>query len=238
MINHRAIPIKLNCVPGRPLNTLSRSLPILLSHCWTMTSVDSIVDRKQDFRVPLLGYWVMVLFLFGFFALLLGGCRLDYGGNLEADSLSEQVPNVEILGLVQRIYHDNRLVLMVEAQASRAFQRRNLREMEYVIFTEFNSQGETVAFGQADRARLFTDTENVELLGNIQVYSQVEAAYLEGEYFYWDSDGRTITSLVDSLVSLITDDGEEISGRGFKADMRLRRIEFSQGVEGVLGNDD
>lgn len=180
----------------------------------------------------------MLLLLSGFLVLSLAGCRLDYGGNLEADSLSEQVPNVEILGLVQRIYQDNRLVLLVEAQASRAFQRRNLREMEYVVFTEFNSQGEIVAYGQADRARLFTDTENVELSGNIQVYSEVEAAYLEGEYFYWDSDGRTITSLVDSLVSLITNDGEEISGRGFTADMRLRRIEFSQGVEGVLGIED
>lgn len=184
------------------------------------------------------GSWPKILVGLGFLTLFLGGCRLDYGSNLEAESLSEQVPNVEILGLVQRIYQDARVVLLVEAQASRAFQRRNLREMEYVVFSEFNSQGEVVAFGQADRARLFTDTENVELSGNIRVYSEIEGAVLEGDYFYWDSEGRTITSLVDSLVSLITDDGEEISGRGFSADMRLRRIDFSQGVEGVLGNED
>ncbi|NCN06044.1 MAG: LPS export ABC transporter periplasmic protein LptC [Spirochaetales bacterium] len=168
---------------------------------------------------------------------LFAGCRLDYGQNVEADSLSDQVPNVEIRGFSQELYQDGLLVLRLTASASRAYQSRNLRELEYVTFEEYNSLGELSASGRADRAKLFTDTDNVELEGNIRVYSEQENAEVFGDYFFWDSEGRKISSLLESIVSIRTEEGEEIRGRGFEADMARRRFRFTQGVEGTIRSD-
>ena len=177
------------------------------------------------------------IFLSSVLVLLAAGCRLNYGTDVEADELAADVPNVEIFGFSQEIYQDGRLVLELQAETSRAFESRNQRELELVSFTEYDADGEVSARGSADKAILFTDTENVELTGNIEVYSQKEGASVIGGYFYWDSEGRTITSLVEELVQISTDDGEEVSGRGFTANMRRRTVSFSQGVEGRVGDD-
>ncbi len=165
------------------------------------------------------------------------GCRLQYGTDVEAESLDSMVPNVEMFFFSQQVYQDGNLLLELQAVTSRAYQSRNLRELEGVVFLEYTADGQVAAEGRADRAVFFTDTENVELTGSITVYTRRDGATVIGDYFYWDSEARTISSLLDNLVSVTTDDGEEIAGRGFQADTARRRIEFTRGVEGMIQDE-
>ncbi|KGE71880.1 LPS export ABC transporter periplasmic protein LptC [Spirochaeta lutea] len=161
-------------------------------------------------------------------------CRLDYGADVEADSLSDQVPDIEVTAFRQNIYRNNSLLLRLEADHSRSYASRNLRELEGVRFEEYSLKGEVVSYGHADFATLFTDTEDVELQGNIVVYSDQEGAEVTGEYFYWSDSNRMITSLSDQEVQVVTDDGDRIQGRGFAADLTEKSIRFSGGVSGEV----
>lgn len=191
----------------------------------------STLSRASVLLRLLLCLILMIIFI-------LGSCRLNYGADVEAEGLEEGVPNVEIFGFVQQIYRDGRLILELEAETSRAYESRNLRELLGVSFREFDASGELAASGRADKALLFTDTENVELSGSIEVYSAKEGASVVGDYFYWDSEDKTITALAEEMVRILTDEGEVIEGRGFNADMRRRVLGFTRGVEGQVGSED
>lgn len=171
-------------------------------------------------------------------AAALASCRLDYSENLEADALAEDVPDVEIHGLKQSVYRDGRLVVSLSASHSLSYASRNLRIIEDLSFEELDSRGETAASGSANEARLFTDTENIELSGNVRAWSRREGGEVTGDYFYWSGDNKTIEGLADSFVRIRGEDGEQISGRGFFGNARTGEFRFSGEVEGTLNAED
>ena len=91
--------------------------------------------------------------------------------------------------------------------------------------------------GKADNAKMFNETESVELWGSLNFYSMREEASLEGEYLYWDNELSTLSGKSDDKISIIESGGSEISGKGFFADSKTKSIRFDNQVSGTWINE-
>jgi len=171
----------------------------------------------------------------GFVVLLLfAGCSLDYEAARLAEAIPDTTPNAELTGFSHTVVRRGRLVFSIEAETVRRFDRHDEQQLENVRFQEFNADGDLVASGSGRFARFFGESENVELIGDIEFSTEVEDARIEAEYLFWDRERRMLYGDPDETVSVTRADGTRLSGRGFEVDLRRRIIDFAGPVEGVF----
>lgn len=80
--------------------------------------------------------------------------------------------------------------------------------------------------------RLFTETEDAEIEGDIRFYQSEEETLLQAEALSWENESRVLKG-TEGTVTVRRDSGSTISGQGFRADMRQKRIEFTGGASGT-----
>ena len=104
--------------------------------------------------------------------LAITACTFDYGdGTVEADE-TDELPEVEIIDVRMVIVRDNR----VELNASRiaSYQEKGIQEFNDILFREYGPNGDVRLEGSAESGVLYLDSEDVELLGTVQLFSRVE----------------------------------------------------------------
>jgi LPS export ABC transporter protein LptC len=185
--------------------------------------------RKLPYRIPLMA--VMV-------AASLIGCSMDYDQVRVAEEISADTPETIIMDFTHTVVRNGRRAFSIQAEVSRSFPERNEQLMEGIYFVEFDSEEEIVTEGIADRAVLFTDTENVEIYEDIEFYTVREEAGLSADYLFWNDEERTLTSRPDAEVTLRRDDGSSVGGHGFRADMKYKTMSFERDVQGVYVSED
>ncbi|MDA3951454.1 MAG: LPS export ABC transporter periplasmic protein LptC [Spirochaeta sp.] len=167
--------------------------------------------------------------------LAMTACTFDYGdGTVEADD-SHELPQVEILDVRMVIVRDNR----VELNASRiaSYQEEGIQEFNDILFREYGPDGDLRLEGSADSGILYLDTEDVELLGTVQLFSRVEDGRIESDFLYWENATRVLRGDEVGPVHLRRDDGTEIEGRGLYLDGRRNTLEFRSGVRGTYRSE-
>jgi len=168
----------------------------------------------------------------------LGSCSLEYGETELAAEISEDTPDTILFQVRHTIVRDGSARFIVDAGRAETFSRQSRQYLSDVRFREIAADGETVTDGTADYAEYQTDTEDLELTGNLRFYSSEEDAWLTAEYLYWNSESRLLTSEPSEPVVLERGDGTTISGRGFVAEMARSIIRFEEGVSGTLVEED
>ena len=168
------------------------------------------------------------------FVVVLSGCSLNYGESQLATEISEEIPDTILTGVSHTVVRDNVVRFRIGAELVESYGEENLQELHSVTFTEYDSTGAVRTEGTADYADFQTDTENVEITGNLRFYSVPDEAWIEAEYLFWNSDERQLTSRPEEPVALERSDGTSIIGRGFTAEMDQSLIIFSDGVEGTI----
>ncbi|MDC7226065.1 MAG: LPS export ABC transporter periplasmic protein LptC [Spirochaetales bacterium] len=164
--------------------------------------------------------------------LSLNGCRFDYEESIMAENLSEEVPDTILKNFSQIMVKDSVPTFYIEAEESLSFGKRKETVFSNVHFQEFDSEGKVITDGHADNAKMFNETESVELWGGLNFYSDRERASLEGEYLFWDNELSTLSGKPDDRISIVEEDGSEIAGKGFFADSKTKTIKFSSQVSG------
>lgn len=163
--------------------------------------------------------------------LALGSCSFDYGAN--GTEGTEELPSAVFHGFVHNIVDQDAKVLEIRAELAESYVESRRMVLRGVSFTEYDrSTGAAVTVGHAERAVVYTDTEDAEFSGSIVIDSSREDALLDAEYLAWDSDAKRLTSRLDRSVSVRRKDGSWIRGAGFSADLRRRSFAFRESVEG------
>jgi LPS export ABC transporter protein LptC len=161
-------------------------------------------------------------------------CSLDYGESQLADDISDEIPDTILTGVSHTVVRDNTVRFRITAERVESFAEQNRQYLYAVTFTEYDTAGEVRTEGTADFADFQTDTEDVEITGNLRFYSVPDEAWLDARYLYWDSEERQLTSRPEESVSLEKSDGTSIIGRGFTAEMDRSVIIFTDGVRGTI----
>ena len=178
---------------------------------------------------------------FIFLILLAAGltaCEFNYEESMIAEDLDEEVPETILRNFAQVMVRDSVPTFYIEAGESEAYGKLKETHFKEVHFQEYDREGTVVTDGQADFAKMFNDTESVELWGNLYFYSQREGASLEGEYLFWDNERSTLSGKSDDRIQIVDDSGSIISGKGFSADSRNKSIKFENQVSGTWKSDE
>ncbi len=172
------------------------------------------------------------------FFFLLYGCSLDYEQAMIAEEMSEDLPETILIEFTHTIVKDGSPAFIVSAERAATYPDSKQTIMEKVLFKQYNSSHELIAEGKADRATLFSATENVELESNIYFYSLTEESAVEAEYLYWNNEEGTLTARDEDLVSVRQDSGTSIRGSGFYAELYEKDIHFRGSASGIWIEDE
>ena len=163
-------------------------------------------------------------------------CTFDYSDAAVEARRTEEIPQVEIINARMVVQRDNRLELTASRIAT--YRDRRVQEFSDLVFREYGPDGSIRLEGIADAGTLYLDSEDVELLGTVHFYSQVEGARLESSFLYWDNADRILRSEPDGSVRILRDDGSLVEGAGLRVDGRRNSVELTDGVSGIYVGED
>jgi LPS export ABC transporter protein LptC len=164
--------------------------------------------------------------------LLFFACSFDYEGARIAEEFDEEVPETIILDFSRTRIDKGRPEFQITGSRAATYGKRMETEVEDVLFLEFDEDGEITTEGRADRIIISSDTEDAEIEGNIRFYHAEEETGIEAERLSWENEERVLSG-PEGEVTVTRKSGSTLSGGGFRADMRRKRIEFSGGARGT-----
>jgi LPS export ABC transporter protein LptC len=171
---------------------------------------------------------VVTLLLFVF-----AGCSLNYGDTTMADDISEQIPETILYDFTHTIVKDSKPLFRIQAKKAETYTKRKETILYNIRFVEYAENGDIITEGTADKATFYNDSENAELVGDIDFYSSTEDGGLSGDYLYWDKQSRSLTGTSEKQIRIYRDSGSQVTGDDFDVDFKHRTITYRQAVKGV-----
>jgi LPS export ABC transporter protein LptC len=175
---------------------------------------------------------ILILFLFS--------CRFNYEEAMFESEFDDQIPKTILFNYKQVTEKEGENTVKLEAEKAENYDQLNKTVIEGLYFYEIDKSGNKLLEGWADKMIYYTETENAEVSDSIYIYSFTEEAGLSADSLYWDKEARNLSSDSGSTVTLKKDDGSEVTGSGFNADLRRKDIKFNTSVSGsyYFGEDD
>ena len=167
-------------------------------------------------------------------AAVLGGCSFDYGSGLGPELLAEEVPETILTGVAHTVVRDGHVVAEIRAEQVENFPRDGRAVLRDVRYTEFDSDGQVAARARADRAVYYTDSEDAEVAGAVELRSASQKATLSADILRWDNDLRLLRTDPEEVVTISRDDGAHVQGAGLQVEVRRKTVRFSGSVSGLL----
>jgi lipopolysaccharide export system protein LptA len=166
-------------------------------------------------------------------ASLFSSCSFDYRESRLAESLSKELPNSVLTDYRHTSVRAGKPVFTISAQSSSVFRQTHKAVLHRVDFQEFDDSGEPVTKGSAENATVFTQSDNVELSGNIRFRHLPDDFSVSASFLYWDNAERSLEGKPEELVRIRRGDGSTIEGRAFSSSGIYRRIQFDDTVQGT-----
>ncbi|UCF99846.1 MAG: LPS export ABC transporter periplasmic protein LptC [Spirochaetaceae bacterium] len=168
----------------------------------------------------------------GLALILVVSCSLDYEQARMAESIPGQIPETILFDFTHTVVSGGRIWVVLEAERAETYSERKEIVLQGVSFREYDEQGNLLTEAQAERAVFNTDSEDATVSGAIVIYSPEEKASLQAGRLSWIREGRRLVADDGQAVRLQKDDGSFVEGRGFSADFRRKKLEFSSRVRG------
>ncbi|MFP4644873.1 MAG: LPS export ABC transporter periplasmic protein LptC [Spirochaetales bacterium] len=165
-------------------------------------------------------------------AFVSAGCSLEYGDARVAERVPDSLPTASIRGFSHTVVRQGRTQFKVTSDRALRYDNDEEQHLFDVEFEEVDADGEVVARGGADFARYFDDSEDVEMVGDIEFYSEVENARVIASYLFWNREERLLLGDREDLVRVEQEDGTSLQGYGFHSNMRTRELGFEREVSG------
>ena len=167
------------------------------------------------------------------------GCSLSYEEARVNEQMAPEIPDTVMIGFTHTVVEEGRVWVRLSARRAEGYDQSKRIVLDEVSFQEFDRQGSLATEAAADRAVYHSESEDAEVTGSILIRSPQEKATLTAESLSWIKEGRRLSSGPGQGVRLAKEDGSFLEGRGFQADFRRRRLEFSEGASGgyVEGED-
>lgn len=165
-------------------------------------------------------------------ACFLAGCTINYDDQAQIKK-SEEIPDsvMEDFNLVKM--KDNKPFSEVKAEKTEIYNSRNITLLYNIEFIEYDSEDKRVITkGNAGLVEYDNETENAQLTGGLNFYSEREEIDITGEELFWTNETKTIESNLKDPIKVVKEDGSVIEGLGFKADLKNSTFSFKKGVTG------
>jgi LPS export ABC transporter protein LptC len=166
------------------------------------------------------------------------GCKMDYEEAKVAEDISEDIPNTVLYNFSQTVVKDGLPVYRVQATKAETYNKKKTMLLHNVLFQELNPEGEVVTEGWAEKMTFYTDSEDAVLEDNIEFYSRSEETAITASYLEWDQGDKILTGREDQTVKLEKKSGSVVSGTGFAAELKKKRIQFTGNIEGTYVDEE
>jgi LPS export ABC transporter protein LptC len=168
-------------------------------------------------------------------ALLLSvSCTFDYDELLLSDEQKEQIPDVQLTDLVERVYQEGDRVLELSSDVLRTYEERRSQEIEGLSFSQYTADGELSVSGRADFASRNLEFDDIYLQGNVEISLEQNSSRIRGDQFVYSSTQELVWAPAGVEVELILNDGSVLRGNGFVADLILMEMRFDNGASGII----
>jgi len=161
------------------------------------------------------------------------GCSLDYEGAMGSETLAETIPEMTMDELTHTVVKEGNPSFSLYAGRAELYEKKHKTVLSSVAFTELDSGGKVLTRGTADRVVYYSDSENADFDGRINLYSVREEATILADSLQWNDEERILTSGPNSSVVIRKDDGTELGGSGFTGDFSSKTFSFASDVKGV-----
>ena len=178
------------------------------------------------------------LFLISLSIVVLFSCSMDYEDIQNDNAIGNNIPDSIIKDFLYTSVDDGSIVFRIYAEVSENYSQKNETHLKKVIFQELNTKNEIITEGTAEKGTIFTESNDAELSGSITIYSAENKAKITSDYMYWKDSEKILTGSVNGKVTIIKNSGTEISGKGFKGDLKTKTFNFENAVRGVYHNED
>ena len=165
---------------------------------------------------------------------VLVSCSFNYEEASLEDELSEELPDTVLANAEHTVMRDGRLSVILQAARFEHYTKRDLIVLTDVYFRELDTSGQLVTEGWADAGLYYTDSENAEVSGNVVFLSHSEESGIYAARLQWDDAEHRLYSDEGEAVTVRRDDGSEISGATFDADLARRNVRFRDAAAGTL----
>lgn len=166
------------------------------------------------------------------FLVILSACSLDYEEARLAEEIAAETPETVMVSFTHTVVVDGKVWVKLTADRAESYEKRKQIILQGVSFQEYDSQGKLATEARADHAVFYSETEDATAAGSIVIRSPGEESTLRAQTLSWFKEGKRLEAGPQESVRLEKQDGSFVEGRGFKADFRRKRMEFSSGVRG------
>lgn len=164
-------------------------------------------------------------------------CSLDYSDAGLADTLAEEIPNMEIFGYNSIEIHNGSPTLKITAGEASFFNSREETRLKDVEFFNYHD-GDISSHGRTDWAVLNMKTSDASLQGSILVESAENDSSIQAETLQWTEGDKTLSSGRNDSVTVRDKKGSRLSGSGFSADVKHNTILFEKEISGEIVSED
>ena len=180
------------------------------------------------------GYKILVLIIF---VIIVQSCSMDYENMEAAEELGQNIPDNVIENFFYTRVDNGSVVFRLYSKKAENYSQKNETILYEVIFREYNLNNDIATEGTAETGLLHTDSDDAELTGTL-IYSTENEVEINAEYLYWNDANKTLSGSENGIVKLFKDSGTQISGTGFKGDLRTKFFNFERDVKGIYKYED
>lgn len=172
--------------------------------------------------------------LFFLMPIMMVSCHMNYGRDVEAKKLLEDVPDTVMENSHVDTVRDNVLSMTLSFERAEVFNTAGKRIMTGVVFVQYDRDGTIIAQGTAAKAVQSIQTDDVQFSGGLHVEIESEKASIDAENLEWRTQTKSLVGQPGQTVKITRTDGSTFQGSGFVADFINRTMELSGGVQGSL----
>jgi len=178
----------------------------------------------------------LLFFIVSFFFIF--SCSMEYNDIEIQDKLGENIPDNIIENFSYTSVDNGSIVFRLYSEKAENYNQKNETILDMVVFREYNLNSRTVTEGTAEKGLIHTDSDDAELTGKLIIYSAENETEITADYLYWNDEKKTLSGSENGVVKLLKDSGTQISGTGFKGDLKTKTFNFKRDVKGIYQYED
>jgi LPS export ABC transporter protein LptC len=169
-------------------------------------------------------------------AILYTSCSFNYN---DAAPEEYNFPDITMEELEYVRVRDGELIARLEAKLGERYEDKHLMSLTEYKFEQYNAgDGKIDAIGNGGNAEVEIVSGNISMKKGVKIQVDSEDFYLETMELDWQDKPKTLTGNENSPVNITINDGSNIQGSNFFADVRSRTWVIGSDVHGTYVYDD
>ena len=159
------------------------------------------------------------------------GCSFDYG---ELEQEKEEQPDIVMYNVEYVRVENGNPMVKFDAEKAEHYEKSRTMKLSNFSFTQFNNSEDTEdTSGFAGYGVINLDSKDVTLQDGVSINVESEDMHITTKNLKWKDKTKELEAGSYEEVRVDRSDGTSIGGSGFKADLRSRTWEFSDGISGT-----